>query len=334
MTTGTASFSSILVRLPNWLGDALMARPFTFALSHAFPQARVTAVGPAPLLDLLAADGLWERAASLQDPAAALAAVRAERPEAALICPPSFSSAWFAWRSGAHARVGFRGDMRDALLTHAIARPERGELHLSREYLSLLEALGSKLAVEVPRLLPPASALDAARTLSGDGPYAILGPGAVYGPAKRWPAERFAAVARAFRDQGWRVLVSGAQGDLEVCEEVTRLAGDGIVNLAGRTSLVIQTALCANARAVVCNDSGLAHLSAATGAPTVCIFGSTSSAWTAPLGPRVKVIQHPPVCSPCFQRTCRIGYGCLAAVSVSEVVRAAISTASPSVEVA
>ena len=320
--------------MPNWLGDALMARPFAFALRHAFPQARVTAVGPGPLLDLLATDGLWGRAVSISDPAAALAAVRAERPEAALLCPPSFSSAWFAWRTGAHARVGFRGDMRDALLTHAVARPERGELHLSREYLGLLEALGQEPEAEVPPLAPPASALDAARTLSGEGPYAILGPGAVFGPAKRWPAERFAAVARAFREQGWRVLVSGAEGDRDVCEQVARSAGDGVTNLAGRTSLAIQTALCANARAVVCNDSGLAHLSAATGAPTVCIFGSTSSAWTAPLGPRVKVIQRPPVCSPCFQRTCRIGYGCLTAVAVHDVVRAAIAHTSHGAEVA
>lgn len=334
MVTGAGSFARIFLRLPNWLGDGLMARPLAFSLRHAFPQARVTAVGPTALLDLLAADGLWESAVSIDEPAAALAAVRAERPEAAILCPPSFSSAWFAWRSGARERVGFRGDLRDVLLTHAIARPERGELHLAREYLRLLEALGRKPAIEIPRLLPPASALGTARTLSGEAPYAILGPGAVYGPAKRWPAERFAEVARAFREQGWRVLVSGAEVDRDVCETVTRLAGDGVANLAGRTSLAIQTALCANARVVVCNDSGLAHLSAATGAPTVCIFGSTSSAWTAPLGPRVKVIQHPPVCSPCFQRTCRIGYGCLAAVTVSEVVRAAIPLASSAAEVA
>ena len=73
---------------------------------------------------------------------------------------------------------------------------------------------------------------------------------------------------------------------------------------------------------VVSNDSGLAHLAAATGAPTVVIFGSTSSAWTAPLGPRVRVVQRPPVCAPCFRRTCRIGYRCLAAVEVAEVARA------------
>jgi heptosyltransferase-2 len=72
----------------------------------------------------------------------------------------------------------------------------------------------------------------------------------------------------------------------------------------------------------VSNDSGLAHLAAATGAPTVVLFGSTSSAWTAPLGPQVRVVQHAPVCAPCFQRTCRIGTVCFAAIAVDEVAAA------------
>jgi heptosyltransferase-2 len=69
----------------------------------------------------------------------------------------------------------------------------------------------------------------------------------------------------------------------------------------------------------VCNDSGLAHLAGAVGTPTVTLYGSTSSAWTAALGPRVRVLQHPPVCSPCFRRDCRIGYTCLTRIAVDEV---------------
>ena len=85
--------------------------------------------------------------------------------------------------------------------------------------------------------------------------------------------------------------------------------------------------MCARAAVVVSNDSGMAHLAGAAGAPTVAIFGSTSSAWTAPLGAHVRVVQHPPVCAPCFRRTCAIGYGCLAAVSVREVCAAIDSLA-------
>jgi heptosyltransferase-2 len=97
--------------------------------------------------------------------------------------------------------------------------------------------------------------------------------------------------------------------------------------IAGETDLLTQAGLCARATLAVCNDSGLAHLAAATGAPTVVIFGSTSSAWTAPLGRRVRVVQRPPVCSPCFQRACRIGYGCLTRIEVAAVERACAEVA-------
>src|SRR5207249_11593038 len=92
--------------------------------------------------------------------------------------------------------------------------------------------------------------------------------------------------------------------------------------LAGTTDLPLQAALLARAAVVVCNDSGLAHLAAAVGAPTVAVFGSTSSAWTMPLGPRVAVVQRAPVCSACFQRTGAIGLRCLMDVQVGDVLRA------------
>jgi heptosyltransferase-2 len=118
------------------------------------------------------------------------------------------------------------------------------------------------------------------------------------------------------------VLVCGAASDREPCAEVAARAAEGVVSLAGETGITLQAGLCATASLAVCNDSGLAHLAAAVGAPTVVIFGSTSSAWTAPLGERVRVVQRAPVCSPCFQRTCAIGYGCLTSITVADVERA------------
>ncbi len=322
MPPGPALLARYAVRVPNWLGDALMARPLLHALRAAFANAHAVAVGPAPILELLASDLLWDQAFPSANPRAALDAIRSEGLAAAVICPPSFSSAWFAWRSGAKTRVGFAGEWRSPLLTHAIHRPERGELHLSREYLRLGEPLGV-VAAGLPGTLRP-SEVDTvqARALTGTDPYAIVGPGAVYGPAKRWPLERFTHLSQQLRDRGWRVFSCGAPSDQDSCEAVAKHAGDGVQSLAGQTSLAVQAALCAQARVVVCNDSGLAHLAAATGAPTVSIFGSTSSSWTAPLGPRVRVVQRPPMCSPCFQRACSIGYGCLQAVAVRDVVRA------------
>src|SRR5262245_56810158 len=97
--------------------------------------------------------------------------------------------------------------------------------------------------------------------------------------------------------------------------------GAGGHRVAGGRGLGEQLALCAQARATISNDAGLAHLAGASGAPTVAIFGSTSSAWTAPLGARVRVVQRAPVCAPCFQRSCAIGTRCLTAIGVDEVAR-------------
>jgi heptosyltransferase-2 len=201
-------------------------------------------------------------------------------------------------------------------------------LHLSEEYQSLGACLG--LPPVVPPALEPADAeRREARALlerTGGVPaeWVVLGPGAAYGPAKRWPAERFAALADRLAARGLTPLICGGADDRDTARDVItrmRAGGAGARPLAGETTLAVQLALCADARATVSNDSGLAHVAAATGAPTVVVFGSTSSAWTAPLGARTHVVQHAPVCAPCFQRTCRIGYACLAAVAVEEVAR-------------
>ena len=131
-----------------------------------------------------------------------------------------------------------------------------------------------------------------------------------------------ALVGRALAARGLRVLVSGTAAERDTAERVVAAIGRSAVALAGRTDLPALAALCADATLAVCNDSGLAHLAAATGAATVQIYGSASSAWTHALGDRVRVVQRPPVCSPCWQRTCRIGYACLAAVTVDDVLRA------------
>ena len=324
------SAGRVLVRLPNWLGDALMARPFLSAVRTAAPRARVTAVGPPALLELLAGDAAWDNALPWPLSSSAVLA-RAGRPDAAFVLPPSFSSARFAWSIGAKRRVGFSGEFRDLLLTQALRRPARGEMHLACEYLSLLGERPRGLPAVTPLRLAAeayeqATALLAETSLAGR-PLAVLAPGAVYGPAKRWPVERFAVLATRLVARGHAVAVCGGASEREACSAVVAACGSGAVTLAGRTSLPVQAALCARAAVVVSNDSGMAHLAGAVGAPTVAIFGSTASAWTAPLGPRVRVVQRPPVCAPCFRKTCRIGYGCLVAITVDDVLHAMASLA-------
>lgn len=308
----------VLVRLPNWLGDSLMARPLLLALRRGLPRAEITAVGPAGLLQLLAGDRAFDRAFALPLGAEGSAALRKAGFGAAYVLPPSFSSAWQAWRSGARERIGFAGDWRDALLTRAVRRGARGDLHLSREYLALGEAGGIRAdGHALPALPVECEPFEALRRLSVGAGYAVLAPGALYGPAKRWPLARFVELGRELAARGLRVVACGGAAESADCAALA--AATGGESLAGLTNLMQQAAICAGAAVVVSNDSGMAHLAGAAGAPTVAVFGSTSSAWTAPLGPRVRVVQRPTVCSPCFQRTCRIGYACLENVGVRAV---------------
>jgi heptosyltransferase-2 len=320
----------ILIRLPNWLGDALMARPLLHAVRRARPAAEIRAVGSAALLDLLAAEHTFDAAEPWPREGAARAALarrlREWRPDVALILPFSFSSARFAMATGARARIGYAHEARSFMLTRALRRPARGELHLSREYLALGEPLGAREG-PLPRLALAPATHEAARALiDGEAPagrpFAVLAPRSAYGPARQWPAERFAALGRELIAGGRAVLVSGTAGEAGTCDEVATLAGPGARSIAGRTDLPTLAALVADASLAVCNDSGLAHLAGAVGTPTVTLYGSTSSAWTAALGERVRIVQHPPVCSPCFRRTCRIGYPCLTGLSVAEVAGA------------
>lgn len=321
----------VLVRLPNWLGDVLLTRPL---IAHLLASgAEVAAVGPAgaielfregfPALDL----HVWPRDAAAR--AALARTLRSPAADAVYLLPVSFSSAWHARAWGARRSIGYAGDARSPLLDDARRRPPRGDLHLSEEYLALAHPRGTP-APRVARALaalPVAAAHreEAAATLAGHGvggaPFAILAPGAIYGPAKRWSPERFTRVAASLRARGLAVLLAGDARDREITATIAA-AVPGAIDLAGRTSLGAAAGLAARAHAVLSNDSGFAHLAAAVGAPTVVIFGSTSSAWTAPLGPRVRVVQKAPVCSPCFQRTCAIGYACLAAVEPAAVERA------------
>ncbi len=322
--------SRVLVRLPNWLGDAVMARPALWALRAAWPNAEVLGVGPAgpcaPLVDegVLSRVVAWSREGDSR--ATAMRAVRAFSPEVAFVLPNSFSSAWLAWRSGARVRVGFRGELRSGLLTHALPRASRGDRHQTDEFLDLVGTQGVREGV-TPLLAPRESARDAVRALrvslglAPDAPYAIMGPRSAYGPAREWFRDRFGAAARGLAERGLPVLVCGTASESGTCDEVVAHSGGAARSVAGRTDLPTLLALAAGARLALCNDSGLAHLAAATGAPTIQIYGSAASGWTAARGPHVRILHRAPVCSPCWQRTCRIGTRCLDAVSVALVLR-------------
>jgi len=253
----------------------------------------------------------------------------------AIVCPNSFKSALLPFWAGIAQRVGYHGEARYGLLTRRLNNPDP---HARPPMVDWYGALAdSALPVDAqPRMQVAEQACQqamAAQGLQVKG-YFVLVPGAEYGPAKRWPAAHFAALAQQLINQHqWPVLLLGSAKDAPLCAEIASTVNAALPgtchDLAGRTQLEEAIALVAKARAMVSNDSGLMHVAAALGVPQVAIFGSSSPLHTPPLSPLAQVVwlkndahyQPPLDCAPCFARQCPLGHTrCLRDVTVEMVL--------------
>ncbi len=261
---------------------------------------------------------------------AAAAAIRRHRPGVALLLTDSLSSAILAVLSGVPRRVGYAAEFRGPLLTRRVPRAVAPRSRARVEEYAAL-ALAADLVVE--DTLPRLTALDSERELAASllreagfkaAAFAVLAPGASYGPAKRWDPENFATLARALsaRD-GTRSILVGSKEDAEPSAAVARLAGEAVLDLTGATDLPALAGLLDTSVMAASNDSGVMHLAAALGKPTVAVFGSTSPVWSAARAPWVRALYAAYPCSPCFRRTCPIGYGCLRSIHPSRAIGAA-----------
>lgn len=153
--------------------------------------------------------------------------------------------------------------------------------------------------------------------------YVCLHPGARL-PSRRWSAQRFGAVAQALTAQGYQVVLTGSAAEKPLARKVIHCAQAPIVDLVGKTSLGALAALITASRLLVCNDTGVSHIAAAVGTPSVVIAcGSSVERW-APLNrQRHRVLFHPIECRPCEHYACPIGHVCAAGVSLEAVVREA-----------
>jgi heptosyltransferase-2 len=243
---------------------------------------------------------------------------------------PSFSSALTLWLSGVRIRVGYANDGRRALLSDAL--PARGlrEEHVADNYARLgarlMERLGKTLQ---PGAAPSLSVFDDERRRIRSrldelgvvgSQYAVVVPGATYGPTKSWPVDKYRALVAQLSEK-LPVVLAGGQQERALCESV-RGDADSVVNLAGATALGELFALVEGARAVVANDSGVPHVAGSLGTPAVVIFGSTSPTWTQPLGDDVRVVREPVHCSPCFLRECPTQLECYQGITVERVLEA------------
>lgn len=325
--------SSVILIAPNWLGDAVMSLPLVGYLASV-PGLRLRVVAPPytarvymgldEVDELIVISrtgfgrGLFKRARTLSK----------LNVDAGIVLPPSFSAALTLFLSGVQHRIGYASDARSALLTRPLRSNALRDEHLSQNYLRLGGEALVRLRLTEPaaRTLPSTRVFDQDRdTLAkkladrglGQSAYAVVAPGAIYGPTKHWPIDRYLALIDRLRGDV-PVVVAGGPNEKELSRTIA--AGrDHVTDMTGETTLGEFFALLGGARVVVANDSGAPHVAASLGVPVVVIFGSTSPVWTSPLGRDVRVVREPVHCSPCFRRDCPTHLECFDGITTERV---------------
>ena len=332
------SFSRIVVRAPNWVGDAVISVAAFRELRRLFPNAHITVVSKPGTSDIFreadfADEVLVYERRGLSSVRQQVREWRQRRFDLAVLFQNAFEAAAISFLARVPRRIGYATEYRGVLLTQAVAVPSwKHERHETFYYLNLIAELertllGTKSEVPEPQfeitvsddrkqaareLLP---ALDA----GPDKPLVLLCPGSVNSRAKRWPAERYAVLADQLAASGATVALIGSPAEVEVSEQVLSLAKRPPVLLTGKTSVAEVTALISIADVLVTNDTGPAHIGAALGTPTLVIFGPTNPLTTRPFGPAGEIVRHPPDCAPCMLRDCPIDHRCMTAITPDEV---------------
>ena len=218
--------------------------------------------------------------------------VKAGNFDFAYILPNSFRSAWIPFLAGIPGRRGVPGQHRRWILTETVQLSVAARCgHQSLEIAEILHIPADRLESPPLLVVPEAEQARARDRLPDNRLCAAFFPGASYGPAKRWPVDRFIAVGRQLvTKQGCRVLVFGGKSDKQICDEVAAGIGENAINLAGETGLVELAGLLMRCNAVVANDSGGMHLAAGLGLGVVGIFGLTDPVKTSPVGSRSRVL--------------------------------------------
>lgn len=341
------SVNKLLVRAPNWIGDAVMCEPALRSLRALFPSAEIVLLAKPLTADLFRSYPGIDRTLLYQDKQAhaglsgkwALAGtLRRDRFDLAVLFQNAFEAAFIAWLAGIPRRYGYTTDGRVLFLTDPVAVPAPASLrHQVRYYWDLLKPLGLAGEPSAPSLtiLPEEEQAMAVRLHeAGMEPADVLigiNPGSTYGGAKRWLPERFAETAERLsadieRDRGRSVTIAivGGKGEEELGYAVAERLTRRTVVLSGRTTVRELMAVTKRCDLLLTNDTGPMHIAAAFGVPLVAVFGPTDWRTTSPYEQEQSLIRQPVECAPCLLRECPIDHRCMTRVSVDQVYETAV----------
>ena len=347
-----SSIEKILVFLPNWVGDVVMATPVLRTLRENKPDAKITFFGKPVALSLL--DGSSWCDGQIADSSRGgmlgffrtIKQIRGIAPDTALLLPNSFRSAILARAGGASRRIGYDRDGRGFLLTDRIKpqlRPKDSvgvgkyfPVPMLKYYSALLEPLGISSTCDDMQMELPVCEEDhrtAARLLTECGydptrPLVMLNPGAAFGTSKLWPAEKYAKLADELLERyNAQIILNAAPNDNEraiLAELIEHMQSKPLINFARRdNTLGLLKGLMLHCQMLVTNDTGARHIAAAMGIGIVTIFGSTDPVWAQIDYPLEQIVRIDLPCSPCQQKICPLHHHkCMTDVSVGTVLEA------------
>ncbi len=341
----------ILVRGPNWLGDAVMCEPALRGLRRLFPDAQIALLVKPAVADLFAGHPALTRVltydingrhAGISGKWALAGQLRRQGFDMAVLFQNAFEAAFLTFLAGVPRRYGYATDGRSLLLSDPVAAPDRRTLvHQVRSYWDLLKPLGLTGDPPAPELVvfPEEEQAMAGRFAQGGltATDVVVGinPGSTYGGAKRWLPERFAEVTerlcrtiRESREQQVSVVIIGAKGEERLGHEIAaRLPSRSLV-LSGATTIRELMAAVKRCGMLLTNDTGPMHIASAFQVPVVAIFGPTDWRTTSPFGSAHAIVRQPVDCAPCLLRECPIDHRCMTRVSVDQVYEACLSSLS------
>lgn len=327
----------ILIRGVNWVGDAVMTTPAIARIRKAFPHANISLlVTPwvagvfegSPHIDEIISYDRDGRHQGVSGMLRLTRELRDARFDLAILLQNAIEAAIIAALARIPHRIGYNTEWRGFLLTTAVVRDRSANaVHHVDYYQALLSAVGWGEAQREPMLYvgngaeERAAALLAEEGVKRNETVAALNPGAAFGSAKRWPADRYAVLAdRLVEDLGMKILLTGARADGPVARVVRSAARypDRVIDLTGRTDIQLLGAVLKRCAVFVTNDTGAMHVGAAVGVPVVAIFGPTDPKTTSPVGQHA-LLRHPVPCSPCLLRECPIDHRCMTGITVDHV---------------
>ncbi|MFW6146740.1 MAG: lipopolysaccharide heptosyltransferase II [Planctomycetota bacterium] len=345
----TDSAQRIVVVVPTWVGDAVMATPTLRAIRRRLPDAHIAWLGGAAALDTLA--GLDWADELLADPSKGhglrglrrgAALLRAGRFDLAVLLSNAFRTALLARLGRVRRRVGYDRDGRRLLLTDrlAVPRDEHGRFAVVAAleyYLAVADHLGCDTSDRSMALAVEAADRDAADAMLAEAGVAdgerivIINPGASFGSSKLWMPERFAAVADALIEtRGARIIINAAPAEKPIAAAVAEAMDHApAITFAERdNTLGLLKALTARAGLMITGDTGPRHVAAALGCAVVTLFGPTDPFWTTIPFVRERIVRVEATCGPCQRKTCPLKPGpkhhiCMRMITTEMVLAAA-----------